>query len=94
MKNQLLCFSHNPKVEHAKKEAVRKGGLSRKRQISGVYALTLERPGDVKVLLADTINQLRLGKIDAVTARCLGILASQFINTTESTEARKNWLLH
>jgi hypothetical protein len=45
--------------------------------------IRLKKPNDIVILLADTINRVRLGEMDIKTANCLGALSGQMIRAMD-----------
>ena len=82
------CYTHNPDIsDEEKKEAQTNGGANR--------ALTLKEPlpvlpianqDDAVLLVADTINRVRAGKLDIRTANCLGFLADKLLKALEASQ--------
>lgn len=88
MKGSKFCYFHNPDIsDEEKKTAQANGGANR--------ALTLKEPlpdlpianqDDAVLLVADTINRVRAGKLDIRTANCLGFLADKLLKALEASQ--------
>jgi len=88
VKDSEFCYFHNPDIsDEEKKEAQTNGGANR--------ALTLKEPlpvlpianqDDAVLLVADTINRVRAGKLDIRTANCLGFLADKLLKALEASQ--------
>lgn len=88
VKGTSFCYFHNPDIsDEEKKEAQTNGGANR--------ALTLKEPlpvlpianqDDAVLLVADTINRVRAGKLDIRTANCLGFLADKLLKALEASQ--------
>lgn len=88
VKGTQFCYFHNPDIsDEEKKEAQTNGGANR--------ALTLKEPlpvlpianqDDAVLLVADTINRVRAGKLDIRTANCLGFLADKLLKALEASQ--------
>ncbi len=88
IKDSEFCYFHNPDIsDEEKKIAQTNGGANR--------ALTLKEPlpelpiasqDDAVLLVADTINRVRAGKLDIRTANCLGFLADKLLKALEASQ--------
>ena len=88
MSGAEYCYTHNPDIsDEEKREAKQRGGANR--------ALTLKEPlpvlpianqDDAVLLVADTINRVRAGKLDIRTANCLGFLADKLLKALEASQ--------
>lgn len=88
VKGTSFCYFHNPDIsDEEKREAQTNGGANR--------ALTLKEPlpampianqDDAVLLVADTINRVRAGKLDIRTANCLGFLADKLLKALEASQ--------
>ncbi len=85
------CYLHSPNVSEEEKQKIsRKGG--KKRALVNErpsQPVPLESPNHVVLLLADTINQVREGKMDIRTANCLGFLSGHIVRALELTEVHQ-----
>lgn len=82
-----FCFSHNPESKEAKLAAVIKGGLNRKHYQAYGEPIIIEKPEDIKKLLAETINGVWTGKIPAgQPANTIGFLARCWIDAHQTFE--------
>jgi len=81
------CFSHNPDFKDAKLAAVIRGGLNRKHYEAYGEPIVIEKPEDIKKLLAETINGVWTGKIPAnQPANTIGFLARCWIDAHQTFE--------
>jgi hypothetical protein len=76
------CFFHDPARAGERQEARRRGGRTRSRRPDPgpVEDLPLASVADVVVLLADTINRVRAGRLEARTGNALACLAGQLLH--------------
>lgn len=71
MNGNNFCFSHNPEMEEAKKEAVIRGGQSPKKNFNLLSPVKIRNNKDVVGLVAKVINEVRQGIVDIRVANCL-----------------------
>ncbi len=85
MENSDYCFFHNPDILDEEKKAVRQqGGKNRNTIISDpLPPIEIKEVSDIVILLSETINQVRFGKMDTKIANCLGVLSGQLIKALE-----------
>jgi len=76
------CFFHDPDQKKKQAEARRQGGEARSRQTEpeitlppNLSILPLKNAGDVRLLMAETINHLRCRQMDLRFVRTIGYLA-------------------
>jgi hypothetical protein len=76
------CFFHDPEQKKKQAEARKQGGEARTRQTEPEIALppnlsvlSLKNGNDIRMLMAETINDLRCGNMDLRAARTIGYLA-------------------
>jgi hypothetical protein len=86
MRNSEFCFTHNPVMKKAKKEAVIKGGKSPKKNYNPLPPVELTDNKSVASLLAQVINEVREGEIDLRVANCIGYLAGHLIKALEISD--------
>lgn len=86
MRGNKYCFLHNPDISQEKKTALcREGGQNRALTVKKpLKIMKIETSGDVRCLLADTINQVRRGKLDVRIANCIGVLSGHMIRAIET----------
>lgn len=81
------CFFHDPNSAVDREAAQSKGGKERSRRVSVLPADTPDRPlanaADVKVLLGETINQLRRGQLDPHVCNAIGYLAGILLRAAD-----------
>jgi len=85
MKDSEFCYTHNPDIPpEEKKEAQAKGGANRAviidKALPEIPVVDVE---GVVLLLADTVNQVRSGRMNIKVANCLGTLAGQLVKALE-----------
>ena len=51
--------------------------------------LKIETTADVVILLTQTVNQVRAGKLETRTANCLGVLSGHLIRAFEISDLEK-----
>jgi len=80
-----FCYTHNPDIpDEEKKEAQARGGQNRALLIDNpLPEIAVVKIDDVVLLLADTVNQVRTGKMNVKIANCLGTLSGQLIKALE-----------
>lgn len=83
MKEVQFCFTHNPDTKEEKYMATVKGGENSRTVELNLPPIELEKPEHVVVLLADTINGVRNGKIPPNIANTVGYLAGHIIKAME-----------
>jgi hypothetical protein len=81
---------HDPARAADRQEARRRGGRERSRRAAVLAEDTpdarLENLADVAVLLAETINEVRRGQLDARVGNCVAVLAGQFMRAVQGGE--------
>lgn len=74
------CIHHDPKQETKRAEARKLGGKVRGDQLRQppptLAPIAIDKPEDVRVLLVDTVNQLRAGSMTTRVAGTVGYLAA------------------
>jgi hypothetical protein len=80
-----FCFFHDPELAADRREAQRAGGLRNKAVSlpSDTPDSDLKNVGDVIVLLAMTINQVRRGQIDPRISNAVGYLSATLLKAFE-----------
>ena len=85
--NDRFCFFHSPETVHARNKARRAGGIARsgKAQVPPTDGppKQLRDATEVSEFLSETINQVRVGKIDPRVANAIGYLASVHLKALE-----------
>jgi hypothetical protein len=88
MHGSRYCFFHDPAAQTARKAAQRRGG-----QASGPVVLPadatdlpLHSGKDVAVFLAETINQVRKGRLSPKIGSSVGYLAGLLMKALETTD--------
>ena len=89
MTDSEFCFTHNPEMKKAKQEAVIKGGKSPKKNHNLLPPVEITDNKSVANLLAQTINEVRMGKIDLRVANCIGYLSGHLIKALEISDLEK-----
>lgn len=78
------CFSHDPANKDKKQLAVRKGGFAPKKIKLDLPAVKIKNVDDVMVILEETINLVRSGKIPCSNpANTIGFLCSHILKAIE-----------
>ena len=82
------CWTHNPDIsDEEKREAKQRGGQARALTIANpLPALPIIEPNDAVLLIVDTINRVRAGKLDIRTANCLGFLTDKLLKAFEASQ--------
>ena len=88
IKDSKFCYFHNPDIsDEEKREAQSNGGKTKALTLKEpLPALPLKMPDDAVLLVADTINRVRAGKLDIRTANCLGFLADKLLKAFEASQ--------
>ena len=88
VKGTSFCYFHNPDIsDEEKKEAQTNGGANRALTLKEpLPVLPIAQPDDAVLLVADTINRVRAGKLDIRTANCLGFLADKLLKALEASQ--------
>ena len=91
MRNDDHCFWHSKNISEKKKEEVRKKGGKVVKILSqeSLEPIKIEDTVDVVLLLADTINRARAGKMDTRVANCVGLLSGQILRAFEISDVEK-----
>jgi hypothetical protein len=85
MKNSDYCFTHNPNTQQEKHLAVVKGGIMSKKVNLDLEPLNIKTPQEIAILLEDTINGVRSGKIPPKIAYTIGYLAGHALKALEAS---------
>lgn len=93
MSESDYCYLHNPDIsEEEKKEAQTRGGSNRALTIKEpLPEMPLAKTQDAVLLLADTINKVRAGKMDTRIATTLGYLAGNLIKALEVSDLEERF---
>src|SRR3989338_3411580 len=80
-----FCYFHNPAIAETDKQKNRAiGGKNKAVAITEpLEPLKIETTADVVILLTQTVNQVRAGKLETRTANCLGVLSGHLIRAFE-----------
>lgn len=63
VKDSDYCFFHNPEFKENRQLAVRNGGLNSRKSSINLPQRVIRTPGDVVMVLEETLNHLRAGNI-------------------------------
>ncbi len=88
MQGDEYCYLHNPSVSDEEKHDARSRG-GKENQITVISPqppLKLTSAKDAIVLLEETINGVRAGKLDVKIANCLGFLTDKLLKAYEVAE--------
>jgi len=88
MKGCDYCFTHNPDTRAEKHLAVIKGGLNSKKVRLDLKPLSIKTPQEVSMLIEDTINQVRSGKMPPNIANTIGYLAGHALKAIETADIK------
>jgi len=88
VKDSEFCYFHNPDIsDEEKREAQSNGGKTKALTIQEpLPAIALATPDHAVLLIADTINRVRAGKLDIRTANCLGFLSDKLLKAFEVSQ--------
>lgn len=89
MTDSDFCFTHNPEMKEAKKEAVIRGGKSPKKNYNPLEPIEIKDNKDVVKLIAQTINEVRQGIIDVRVANCIFYGSGQLIKALEIADLER-----
>jgi hypothetical protein len=91
MKNSKQCFYHNPTIsQRRKKEAQSKGGKANKIALEEpLEPIGIKNLRDVVLLLENTINRVRMTKMDTKIANCIFYGSGQIIRAMEISDLEK-----
>lgn len=91
MKESKYCYLHNPDIsEEEKFNAQSNGGKGNSIKVfEPLEPIKIQKPGDVVLLLEDTINRIRAGEMDLKVANCLGYLSGHLTKALEIAEIEK-----
>lgn len=94
MNESIYCFSHNPKAQKAKLEAVVKGGLAKKQiDLLPLEPIEIKNCEQVISLLEDCINRIRKvntnGEMPIKVASTIGFLATHLLKAIETSDLDK-----
>jgi len=82
-----FCFFHSPETAQARHKARKAGGIARNRRANVLpeetAAKQLRNAMEVCELLAESINQVRCGKLDPKVANSMGYLAGILLHGLE-----------
>lgn len=84
------CCFHNPDLAEQRAEGRRKGGINRREPTTTLPPDTPDLPlksvADVVAALAQTINQVRTGRIDARVGNCLFVGAGVLLKAIQESD--------
>jgi len=84
------CFSHSPQMAEKRQQARQKGGIVGKnphdRIKINLEPIVIEHGSDIKKMLVETINLVRIGQMDIKVANCIGNLSNILVKVIEITE--------
>ena len=90
IKGYKYCFFHSDEHKSQRSEAVAKGGKTVKKNLGHTEIIKIRNSGDVQVLLEDTVNDLRQGKISNKTAHTISYLAGNAMKAFEQYKKEKD----
>ena len=82
------CFFHDPTAAEARKAAQRQGGQANGLEVmpADVADVPLHSGKDVAAFLAETINQVRKGRVSPKIASTVGYLSSLLMKALDTTD--------
>jgi len=85
MSGSDFCYFHNPAISaEEKRGAQARGGAGRAKMLKVLLPeIKIKKVSDITILLVDTINQVRAGKMDVKMANCMGFLSDKLTKTME-----------
>jgi hypothetical protein len=86
--NSQYCFFHDPTVTETRKAAQRQGGQANGLEVlpADVAGVPLHSGKDVAAFLAETINQVRKGRVSPKVASTVGYLSSLLMKALDTTD--------
>jgi hypothetical protein len=89
-RGKRFCCFHDPELTEARAEGRRRGGVNRSKPAATLPPhtpdLSLKTVDDVVAALAETINQVRTGKLAVNVGNCLGVLAGVLLRALEGSD--------
>lgn len=91
LRGSQFCYHHDPKIsQEEKRKAQAKGGQNRSQKVSKpLDPMGIVNAGDITFLIADTINQVRVGEMDCRVANTIGYLAGVALKSFEISNIEK-----
>ena len=88
MAGSQYCFFHDPSVSEARKAAQRQGGQANGQEVlpADLADVPLHSGKDVAAFLAETINQVRKGRVSPKIASTVGYLSSLLMKALDTTD--------
>jgi hypothetical protein len=88
MAGSQYCFFHDPTAAEARKAAQRQGGQANGLEVlpADVADVPLHSGKDVAAFLAETINQVRKGRVSPKIASTVGYLCSLLMKALDTTD--------
>lgn len=88
LKLDEYCYWHSENTKEQRKRSARKGGSRKLLQVESVPIETVE---DVKRIISEAINELRLAPSESLVskARAIGYLASVLMDAIEKSDMEK-----
>lgn len=85
MRGAKYCYLHNPEISEEEKFNVQSNGGKGNaiKVFEPLESIKIQEPSDVVLLLADTINKVRVGEMDLRVANCIGYLSGHLIKACE-----------
>lgn len=86
-----FCYLHNPDIPADEKRLAQVRGGSNRAVMTVADPLPpvkLDTPNDAVTLLAETINQVRAGRLDVRVANCIGVLSGHLIKALEVAQLK------
>ena len=92
--NDVFCFAHSRLPEIIEKRLAAKilgGKNGRKKMLEPIESeVIVENPKDVVILLTQTINDVRMKRINTTQANCIGFLCNAMINALDNRQKVKS----
>ena len=90
---KVVCWVHDPDLAAQRAAGRKRGGIVRSTKTAVLPSSTPDAPlasvGDVVKLLADSINQVRTGKIGVNVANAIGVLTGVLLRALEGDEIER-----
>lgn len=86
-----FCYHHDPKIsQEEKRKSQMKGGQNRNQKVTKpLDPVGIVNACDITFLIADTINQVRVGDMDCRVANTIGYLAGVALKSFEISSIEK-----
>jgi hypothetical protein len=86
----MFCYFHDPAISEEEKQNARaNGGALSREPKPNLPAMEIKTPNDVILLIAESINEVRQGRMSTKSANSIGFLAEHLIKAMKEKEERE-----